>query len=123
LRDYSGYAETRRQLLVGKPSVQANWVTYAVALYLAKDFSRALEVLSSFEKTVKEEKTEKLKKKERSELTLFEARIYEAMGEPKKAIHFINKSKLIVNLVAKHEMLARLYNAVGNKDEAINELE
>jgi hypothetical protein len=42
--------------LVGKASVQANWVTYAVALFLAKDYSRALEVLASFEKTMKEEK-------------------------------------------------------------------
>jgi hypothetical protein len=52
-----------------------------VALYLAKDFNRSLEVLASFEKTIKDEKQEKLKKKDRTELTLFEARIYEAMGQ------------------------------------------
>jgi peptide alpha-N-acetyltransferase len=36
LRDYVGYAETRRQLMVGKSSVQANWITFAVALYLVR---------------------------------------------------------------------------------------
>ncbi len=72
---------------------------------------------------MKEEKQEKLKKKDRSELTLFEARIYEAMGQQQKAIEFITKSKVVANLVAKNEMLARLYNAVGNKDKAVDHLE
>jgi tetratricopeptide (TPR) repeat protein len=94
-----------------------------VALYLAKDFNRALEVLASFEKTMKDEKQEKLKKKDRTELTLFEARIYEAMGQQQKAIEFITKSKVVANLVAKNEVLARLYNAVGNKDKAVDHLE
>ncbi len=81
LRDYEGYAETRRQILVGKSGVQQNWITYAVALTLAKDYSRALEVLKSFEKTLSDDKSsDKLKKKERTELILLEARIHEAMG-------------------------------------------
>ena len=48
LRDYEGYSETRRQILVSKPSVQLNWITYAVGIFLAKDYTRALEVLASF---------------------------------------------------------------------------
>ena len=92
LRDYAGYAETRRQLLVAKSSVHVNWVTYAVALYLSKDYTRALEVLASFEKTLKEDKnSEKLKKHDKSEVALFEARIHEAMGNHKKAIEILSK--------------------------------
>ena len=34
LRDYEGYSETRRQILVGKSGVQLNWITYSVALFL-----------------------------------------------------------------------------------------
>ena len=98
-------------------------MTYAVALFLAKDYSRALEVLASFEKTMKDEKQEKLKKKERSELTLFEAKIYEAMGQYQKAIDFLNKSKVVANLVAKNEMLARLNTLAGNKDKAVDHYE
>lgn len=72
---------------------------------------------------MKEEKQEKLKKRERSELTLFEARIYEAMGQHQKAIEYLTKSKTVANLVAKNEMLSRLYKAVGNKDKAVEHLE
>lgn len=105
LRDYEGYAETRRQILVGKSGVQQNWITYAVALTLAKDYSRALEVLKSFEKTLSDDKSsDKLKKKERTELILLEARIHEAMGNYQKAIDTLTKTKPIVaNQVAKNE--------------------
>jgi len=34
LRDYEGYAETRRQILVAKPTININWMSYAVSLYL-----------------------------------------------------------------------------------------
>jgi peptide alpha-N-acetyltransferase len=39
LRDYEGYAETRRQVLISKPGMQINWITYAVALYLVNFMS------------------------------------------------------------------------------------
>lgn len=124
LRDFEGYAETRRQLLVGKAGVQANWITYAVALYLAKDYSRALEVLASFEKTLKEDKNEKLKKKEKSEIILFEAKIYEAMGEYQKAIDTLTQAKhQVANDIAKHEALGRLFDKLGQKDKAVDQYE
>lgn len=36
LRDYEGYAETRRQVLVAKSGLQVNWLSYAMALYLVR---------------------------------------------------------------------------------------
>jgi hypothetical protein len=33
LRDYVGYAETRRQILLEKPGLQINWLTFAIAIY------------------------------------------------------------------------------------------
>jgi hypothetical protein len=61
-------------------------VAYAVALFLARDYPRALEVLHSFEKTLKEEKNNGgLKKHDKGELAFFEARILEEMGETGKA--------------------------------------
>jgi hypothetical protein len=45
------------------------------------------------------------------------------MGQQQKAIEFITKSKVVANLVAKNEVLARLNNAVGNKDKAVDHLE
>jgi hypothetical protein len=52
-----------------------------------------LEVLTSFEKTLTENK-DKLKNHERSELTVFEARIYEAMGDHKKAVEVLSKKQV-----------------------------
>jgi tetratricopeptide (TPR) repeat protein len=52
LKDYVGYAETRREILVAKPNINVNWICYAVALYLKKDLEKALEVVESFEKTL-----------------------------------------------------------------------
>jgi len=61
-----------------------------VALFLAKDYNKALEVLHSFEKTLKDDKSsEKLKKHDRAELTLYEVRILEAMGDHKKALEIM----------------------------------
>jgi tetratricopeptide (TPR) repeat protein len=96
LRDFEGYAETRRQLLVGK-SIQANWITYAIAAFLSGDYPRALEVLHSFLKTLKDDKAaEKLKRHDRTELSLFEARIYEAMGDNAKALEVLTKEGVIL---------------------------
>jgi tetratricopeptide (TPR) repeat protein len=65
-----------------------------------------------------------LKKKERTELLLLEARIYESMGNHQKAIDSLTKTKSVVaNQVAKNEQLARLYLGLGDKDKAVNHYE
>jgi hypothetical protein len=56
---------------------------------------KALTVLASFETTLKENK-EKLKKHERSELTLFEARIHEDAGNYEKALLVLNDKKGLI---------------------------
>lgn len=81
MRDYEGYAETRRQILVEKPTIQLNWVSYAVATYLAKNYTLTLDIIEKFESTIKKDKNMKLKKYERSELVLFKARVLEELGE------------------------------------------
>ncbi len=61
-----------------------------MALFLARDYPRALEVLHSFEKTLKEEKNNGgLKKHDKGELAFFEARILEEMGETGKALELL----------------------------------
>ena len=36
LRDFEGYAETRRKILVGKSGINANWLAFAVANFLVQ---------------------------------------------------------------------------------------
>jgi N-alpha-acetyltransferase 15/16, NatA auxiliary subunit len=47
LRDYDGFQETRRKIMVARASIITNWVVYYVALYLAKNYDTALEVFES----------------------------------------------------------------------------
>lgn len=46
-RDYTGFAETRRLMLVKDPSVRENWVAYAVASYLSADYNTCLSSVDS----------------------------------------------------------------------------
>lgn len=61
-----------------------------------KNYQKALEVLQSFEKTLRDDKA-KLKKHERNELTLFEAKILEDSGDCKKAIDVLSKKGNVAN--------------------------
>ena len=80
--------------------------------------------MHSFEKTLKEDKaSEKLKKHDKNELALFEARIYEALGEYHKAVDILSNTKVVVNQVARNENIARVYELMGNKEKAIEHLE
>lgn len=81
-----------------------------------------MEVLQSFEKTLKENK-DKLKKHERNEVTFFEVRILEALGEYKKAIDLLSRKGVVANQIAQHETLSRLYFKLGDKDKSIEHLE
>lgn len=69
-----------------------------------------------------EKKGEKLKKHDKGELAIFEARVYEAMGNTAKAIEILNRD-VVINKVTKHENLARLYENTGYKDNAVNHYE
>lgn len=81
-------------------------------------------MLQSFEQTSRQENRTALKKQERSEMLIFEARIYEKLGDLQGAINsLVTKQGDIADKVALHENLAKLYLKVGDKDKAIDELE
>jgi tetratricopeptide (TPR) repeat protein len=122
LKDYVGYAETRREILVAKPLVHVNWVCFAVALYLKKDHQKALECVTSFEKTLLENDAH-LKRQDKSELAVFKARIHEDLGETAKAIEILSDKQLVVDQVLRCETLTRIYLSLGEKDKAIDVLE
>ena len=46
-----------------------------------------------------------------------------AMGDYQKALETLLNEKVLVNQVAKHETFARIYEALCNKDKAIDHLE
>jgi len=48
-RDYEGFAESRRLLMVKNPTNITHWITYFVASYLQGNYTTALEVFDSIE--------------------------------------------------------------------------
>lgn len=80
LRDYQGYEETRRQLLIHSPAGVLNWVTLAGAQYLNKNYEGALNSMQTLFKFYAND-NKVLKRHEASEAVLFTCRIYEKMGK------------------------------------------
>ena len=71
--------------MVTKSDITTNWLLFAVASFLNKNYEKTIDIIDSFEKTLDNHK-KFLKKYERSEMNLFLARTYEAMGRHQKAI-------------------------------------
>ena len=69
---------------------------------------------------MQEDKNNTLKKHDKSELALFKAKIYEALGNTTEAVNVLETKDLVVNRTAKNEALARIYGSQGNKDKAVS---
>ncbi len=85
---------------------------------MAQDWDTCLNVYDSICAMIEDHKNNKdkkdfhLKPYELCEIQLLRARCLEMKGEPKKAIKFLTKKStysLLINEVARNELLARLY--------------
>ena len=54
MRDYQGYIESRRQMVISRPQVRQNWTGLAVAYHLAGELDEAEKVLTKYEETLKQ---------------------------------------------------------------------
>lgn len=117
MRDMSGFADTRRKLLILKPSNKIQWITYAVSLYCNQDYSTACDVLEKFFTSSLEEKIPY----EQSELYLFQNRCLEAAGKYQEALDHLETSKSsIVDLLSWRIKKGELYIKLGRFPEAIS---
>lgn len=74
LRDYQGFEESRRQLLIQSPSGVINWVTLSTAQYLNKNYEAAMNSIQTLFKFYDNDQ-KIMKKHEASEAVLFACRI------------------------------------------------
>ena len=87
MRDWNGYAESRRKLLTMKPKNTDNWGGYSVANHLAGKHQFALHVIDQYVDTLKlEDKREVDPTFELSEIALYRSLLYEAMGNSAEAL-------------------------------------
>ena len=61
LRDYEGFAETRRLILVKDPAVRENWIAYAAGSYMAQQYDICLSTIESILRINSEEPDKKKK--------------------------------------------------------------
>mmetsp|Transcript_17960 Transcript_17960/g.30557 ORF Transcript_17960/g.30557 Transcript_17960/m.30557 type:complete len:121 (-) Transcript_17960:1772-2134(-) len=112
LKDYEGFADSRNKIMIKRPELMQNWITYFVAVYLAKNYDVALEVFEAIQNQVENGKDKALKPHELSEIYMFKAKIYEDMKAYRKGIKFLLSKKatsIILDDYTKYETLARLY--------------
>lgn len=87
--DFEAFRETRRTILVSKPALRINWVTFAVAHYLTGDYKECLSVLDNFFNAVTEERT----KFENSEILLFQNKCIAKTGDIDKALEHLHSKE------------------------------
>mmetsp|Transcript_95974 Transcript_95974/g.271524 ORF Transcript_95974/g.271524 Transcript_95974/m.271524 type:complete len:934 (-) Transcript_95974:149-2950(-) len=115
-RDLAGFAETRRKLLQVKPSNRLNWVGYAVAEHLCKNFEFAWTCIDNYEKTFKDETVPVY---ENSELFLYKATIMEDAGKFEEALECLKQHERdIVDKLNLYEMKGRLCMFLERYSEA-----
>lgn len=95
LRDYQGFQETRRQLLVKDPSKSETWIAYAAGCYLAQDYDNCLSTLDSIIRINAEDSKQKKPLKPEHELEIYtmQVKCLEQKGEHEKAIASLQKNE------------------------------
>lgn len=122
IRDYDGLEDTRRTLLGVKPSQRNNWIGFALAFHLLRNYTMAASVLDTYRDTLKSS-TEPEDRYEASELLLYKSFILEESGDHAAALNHLDEcGPKLVDRLAVREMRTRLLTALARFDEAAEEL-
>lgn len=117
MRDYAGFAATRRVILTARPNSRQNWTALAVALHLNGELASAEDVLVKYEETLKQPppKTDL----EHSEASLYRNSIIQEAGEHERALtHLEGVYKTSMDRTAVMEMKAELLLKLERNAEA-----
>jgi peptide alpha-N-acetyltransferase len=87
IRDFSGFVQTRRMLLQGKPGLRQNWNALAVALHLSGDLAGAENVLHKYEETLKSAPSRN--DMEHAESVLYKNSIIAEAGDTSRALEHL----------------------------------
>lgn len=108
MRDLKGYQETRRRLLMLKPSNRNNWIGFSMAYHLSNNYDLAVKILASYAGTLEAGSKAKrpavstasptspstpLRSYEDSEMFLYQAALLEESGEFEQALAFLENAE------------------------------
>jgi len=120
MRDFTGYAESRRTILNGRPQVRANWTGLAIAYHLAGNLSEAENILTKFEGTLKKPPQKGTADYvEHSEAALYKNMIIAESGDIRRALEDLdNISKIVLDKLSILESKAKYLLQLKNWEEA-----
>ena len=84
MRDYEGYAQSRKAMLQSKPGIRQNWTALAIAHHLGGDYEEAENVLTTYEETLKTKPARS--DMEHWEAVMYKNRIIAESGAVEKAL-------------------------------------
>ncbi|KNC98047.1 peptide alpha-N-acetyltransferase complex A subunit NAT1 [Spizellomyces punctatus DAOM BR117] len=87
MRNYEGFNETRHQLLSLRPTNRMYWVGLAISYHMLQKYDTALNVLSAFEESLKEQPD--VADFENSEMLMYKNMIIEESGDNLKALEHL----------------------------------
>lgn len=123
IRDYEGFEESRRKLLLIRPSHRANWLGVAVAFHLQGVFDQALLVLKTYQDTLDEAAESDQDPFERSELHLYKLSIFEEAKMFNEALEYLSAhEKEVLDSLAVRELRARLLASLNRMEEACDQM-
>ncbi|KAF3935091.1 hypothetical protein ABW19_dt0202333 [Dactylella cylindrospora] len=117
MRDYLGYIESRRLMVMSKPQIRQNWTGLAIAYHLAGNLAEAENVLTKYEETLKQPPPRS--DLENSEAILYKNYIIGETGNYEKALEHLEAiSRTALDKVAIMEGRAEYNLKLGNLEAA-----
>ena len=116
-RDLVGYSETRRQLLVSKPSLKQSWLAFAMAEHMRDLPDAALDILKKMRESFINTE-DYMTKYEKSELALYTSLLMIEAGKFDEALNFLTENDAdIVDKITKLEFLSYASFSVNKTEE------
>jgi len=113
---------SRRQMLISKPGSQQNWITFAMASFMAKDYETTFNSVGSMLKFEEEKVT--FKPNENNGLRLLQVRCQMCMGDMEKALEMLEANKdHILDQIKFYELQGQLRLNLNNHEEALDSFE
>ncbi|CAI4230760.1 unnamed protein product [Auanema sp. JU1783] len=115
LRDYEGYKESRYHLLRLRPNQKLNWIGYATAYHLLKDYEKALDIITEYSLSNQPTGYDY----EYSELLMYQGMILRESGNPQGALEKLEENAAqIVDRVVYMETRGDLLKELGKLEDA-----
>ena len=120
MRDHRGFVESRRRLLTLKPTLKVNWIGFAVAHHLNKNYDMVLQVLRMYEGTLAADKTKASQRNyDTNEVALYGCNVLEEAGRLEDALAYLDSKKdKVLDDATYSERRAQLLLRLGRGAEA-----